>query len=483
MNHDQLLRTQAEGRNLRPYARPLGIGMMLARTAAMMGRLFALAVLLSPALVAQTSSETPVVVVSIDGLKPDCVLEATKYGLRIPNLRRFLTEGAYASGVAGVLPSSTFPSHTTLMTGVSPAKHGIYANRPFDPFGKNMGGSCFYAEDIRVPALWDAAARKGLTTGAVHWPVTVGADITCNIPAYWRTGTEDDIKLLRVLSTPGLFAEIERAVGPYAASNDESFAADERRLAYAVQLYATKKPRLMLIHLDSLDGVQHKQGPYSRDSFETIEHIDALLGTIRSSAGIDLHRAILCVVSDHGFAPVSREVRLNFALRNAALLTVDQDGKLTDYRAIIHSAGGSAAVRLKDPGDHAARLKTRELLDSLTRDPTSGVLRFYEGDQIAGLRGFPDADFVVMARIGFTFVSSFEGPIVKSVVPRGNHGYSPELTEMDSAFFISGPGIPTGRALGRMDMRDVAPTLAELLGVELPGAEGRDLLAVSKTAP
>src|SRR5215510_1704373 len=61
---------------------------------------------------------TPMVVVSIDGLKPDYVLESERRGLKIPNLRRFLKEGTYASGVEGVVPTVTYPSHTTLVTGV-----------------------------------------------------------------------------------------------------------------------------------------------------------------------------------------------------------------------------------------------------------------------------------------------------------------------------------------------------------------------------
>ena len=47
---------------------------------------------------------------------------------------------------------------------------------------------------------------------------------------------------------------------------------------------------------------------------------------------------------------------------------------------------------------------------------------------------------------------------------------------MDAAFIVAGPGIPAGRDLGRIDMRDVAPTLAGRLGLVLPTAEGRDLL-------
>lgn len=75
----------------------------------------------------------PVLLISIDGLQPADVIDAEKRGLDIPNLKRFVTEGTYASGVKGVLPTVTYPSHATLLTGVSPSKHGIIGNTSFDP--------------------------------------------------------------------------------------------------------------------------------------------------------------------------------------------------------------------------------------------------------------------------------------------------------------------------------------------------------------
>ncbi|MDQ6636139.1 MAG: alkaline phosphatase family protein, partial [Gemmatimonadota bacterium] len=135
---------------------------------------------------APSSATHPVVLISIDGLKPEYVLQADAHGLRIPNLRGLVARGAQASGVVGVVPTVTYPSHTTLVTGVAPARHGIITNNTFDPLKRNQGGWYWYASDIRVPTLWDAVMDAGRTTGNVHWPVTVGARITWNLPQYWR---------------------------------------------------------------------------------------------------------------------------------------------------------------------------------------------------------------------------------------------------------------------------------------------------------
>jgi len=88
------------------------------------------------ALSAQTHH--PVLMISIDGLRPDYVTQADQRGLEVPNLRRILANGAHAEGVVNVSPTVTYPNHTTLVTGVLPSEHGIYNNELFDPEGKEM---------------------------------------------------------------------------------------------------------------------------------------------------------------------------------------------------------------------------------------------------------------------------------------------------------------------------------------------------------
>src|SRR5882672_8539108 len=207
----------------------------------------ALLALLWPAAVASAPKPAPapppLVVISIDGLHPSYVLEADRFGLKIPNLRRLLREGAHASALTGVMPTVTYPSHTTLVTGVSPARHGITANTTFDPLGKNQDGWYWYADDIRVETLWDVATKAGLVTSAVDWPVTVGAHLTWNIAQVWRANTPDDAKLSRVVSTPGLLNEAEKAIGPWLSGYSYEVADDRRKAAFDVWMIESKKPR------------------------------------------------------------------------------------------------------------------------------------------------------------------------------------------------------------------------------------------------
>src|SRR5215467_13629735 len=187
------------------------------------------------------AAQRAVALISIDGMHPDYVLNADQHGLRIPNLRRYLRDGVHASGVRGVLPTVTYPTHTTMLTGVPPAQHGIYSNVTWDPLRKNQEGWYWYAEDIRKPTLWEAASRAGYVVGSISWPVSVAAPgVQYDIPEYWRAQTPEDIKLLRAVSTPGLLAEFEKTVGEYTTNLDAAEAGDWCRTRYAIAMIRQK---------------------------------------------------------------------------------------------------------------------------------------------------------------------------------------------------------------------------------------------------
>jgi predicted AlkP superfamily pyrophosphatase or phosphodiesterase len=440
--------------------------------------LFAIAGLLAPASPAQAEAPAPVLlVISVDGLKPDYVTAADAHGSKVPNLRRFLKEGTYAEGVQGVIPTVTYPSHTTLVTGVWPAKHGILANTTFDPLRKNEEGWYWYAEDIHVPTLWDAAAKAGRTTASIQWPVTVGAQITWNIPEYWRASTADDAKLLRAVSTPGLLAEAEAKLGEYHGGIETSAQDDELRGRYAQWILENKRPALLTLHLTALDHIEHETGPYSREALALLERLDTVIGNLRQTAErLAPGRVFVAIVSDHGFVRFDAQLNLFPAFREAKLFTADEQGKVTDWKAMPWVTGGSAAIVLKDPTDTATLTKVRELLTKLAADPANGVDRVLEAGDLHESGGYPMASFFVGLKPGWHTGSTLTGPILSKRKPGGAHGELPDLPDLRAAFFLIGPGVPAGRSLGLIDMREVAPTLAHVAGWSLPTADGKNLL-------
>jgi len=427
---------------------------------------------------AVAQQQTPLLVmISVDGMRPDYITEADAHGAKVPNLRRFLKEGTYAEGVVGVVPTVTYPSHTTLVTGVWPAKHGILANTTFDPLRQNQEGWYWYTEDIRVPTLWDVAAAAGRTTASIQWPVTVGAHITWNIPEYWRANTPDDAKLLRAISTRGLLEEAAAELGEFRDGTDTSAKGDEILGRYAEWILAKKRPGLLTLHLSSLDHIEHQTGPFSPEDVAVLESLDATIGRIRATAEkLAPGRAYIAIVSDHGFVRTDAQLNLFPLFSEAKLITINDKGKITDWRAIPWPTGGSAAIVLKDPGDSATVSQVRELLAKVASDPANGIDRILEAEELHKRGGYPPASFFVGLKPGWRTGATLDGPVLSKIKVGGTHGAMPDLPDLHASFFLIGPGVPAGKSLGTIDMRDVAPTLAHEVGLALPSADGKTLL-------
>jgi predicted AlkP superfamily pyrophosphatase or phosphodiesterase len=426
---------------------------------------------------AQDKAAPLLVMISVDGLRPDYVTAADAHGAKVPNLRKFMKEGAYAEGVTGVVPTVTYPSHTTLVTGVWPAKHGIWANTTFDPLQKNYQGWYWYTEDIRVPTLWDAAAKAGRTTASIQWPVTVGANINWNIPEFWRAGTPDDSKLLRAVSTKGLLEEGAAEIGPFRGGIDATPDADEVRGKYAEWILEKKHPGLLTLHLIALDHIEHETGPFSPESIEVLERLDGVIGKVRETAErVAPGHTVVAVVSDHGFANYDQQLNPLVAFREANLFTVNEKGSIVDWKAMPWETGGSAAIVLKDPQDPTTLEQVRDLLKKLAANPANGIDHVLDAEELHKRGGYPNASFFVSLKPGWRTGASLTGPVVSKIKPGGTHGQLPDVPELRAAFFLVGPRVPAGKDLGIIDMRDIAPTLTKETGLSLPTADGKSLL-------
>ena len=417
----------------------------------------------------------PVLLISIDGLRPGDVIEAEQRGLKVPNLRRFLVQGSYATAVRGVLPTVTYPSHTTLITGASPARHGVFSNSTFDPMQINYGGWYWFASDIKVPTLWQAAAAAGLSVGNVHWPVSVGArGITWNLPQIWRSGHGDDAKLLAAFATPGLIPELETATGEtYAQGIVEDIEGDENRARFAVALIRRHKPGFATVYLTGLDHQQHLDGPDTPSAHAVLERIDGAVGKV-IAAELAVHPdAVIAVVSDHGFAPIAHETNLFRAFIDAGLITLNSGGKVKNWDAMPWPSGGSAAVVLARPFDTALTAKVGAVLAALKADPANGLAEIADAAAIKAMNGNPDASFFINMMPGYSTGGFSDQAGGLTAVPhnKGTHGWFPASPQMRSTFLIMGPGIPKGHSLGEIDMRSIAPTLARIMHAKLGGAE------------
>lgn len=438
--------------------------------------------LAAPAVDAQ-EGERAVLLISVDGLHPDFVLQSERIGVAVPTLRGFVQQGAYSTNVINVSPTVTYPNHTSIVTGVAPAEHGIKTNTVFDPEGHERGAWNWYGSQIRVPTLWDAAKAGGLTTASVLWPVSVAhRAIDYNMPEYWRTKNRaSDSHLLYAVSTPrGLLEKVEGSDGLFdPTDNPEEWSFDEKLTNIALAMIEAGKPQLLTIHLTGLDAAQHKSGPLpANDSArETLEKTDAMIARLVAAQRAAYPDSTIAIVSDHGFHRVDSTINLNAAFASAGLIELGPDGKLKSWKAYSWNSGGSASVVLKDKGDTATRDAVDAILTALEKDPDSGVASVIRGEAAVREGALEEASFLVDAKGGFALGGALTGEVVR---PQGKtsgaHGYLNTHPEMNASFFVVGPGVQAGRNLGTIDIRQIAPTLAQTLGVSLPTARQAPLL-------
>jgi len=398
--------------------------------------------------------------------------------LRTPNLNEFVENGAVSAGLQGVFPTVTYPSHTTLVTGQSPAAHGILANLYFDPEHKMNSAWYWYAEQIRVPALWDAAHHRGLKTAGVSWPVTVGAQIDFNIPEFRFPRTIEDKLLLRLASTKGLLEEFEKVDGEVPMAGQD----DHLRARMAAFLFRTRKPDLLVLHLMDFDHAQHGDGPDSEAAFKTLESIDECVGLVRKEVRNSgaASETVFFLVSDHGFRPVEKAFHPGAVLASLGLSALEQ--KPAEWRVGLMREAGSFALLARDPNDREAIDRATKTFERLQAEGSWGIDRVIQRRELDSLKAFTGAFAAVSLSSGYTTGFATEGPwITPSGSTKGTHGYLPGPVEMDASFLAFGPGIAAAR-LPRARLVDVAPTAAEILGITLPDAEGRNILPSIKSA-
>jgi predicted AlkP superfamily pyrophosphatase or phosphodiesterase len=412
-------------------------------------------------------------------LRPADVLDAKARGIKVPALSGLVQGGLYAEGVKNALPTVTYPNHTTLITGVWPARHGIANNVTFDPLQKNMSGWYWYTRDIKVPTLWDAVHNSGGKVASLSWPVSVGArSIDYNLPEYWRSPDVhgEDIKLVTALSTPGLVPMLEKSTGlSFVEVDGETVEEDVGRTRFAGALIAAKHPQFTTVHLRGLDHTEHTYGPGSPEAKQALETLDAAIGKMIEQARKAEPSLVVAIVSDHGFAPVEHAVNLIAPFVQAGLITLDAKGKVTDWQAEPWG-GASAAVVLAHPEDAALKAKVSGLLQDLAAKPELGIAQVIDAGEVAAMGGTPMASFWVDFHPGYQMGADPAAPAVGAASVKGTHGYFPTHPEMRATFILSGPSIARRGSLGEIDMRDIAPTLARVMKVSLPSADGKSLL-------
>lgn len=401
-------------------------------------------------------------VISVDGMHPDFYRRTAERGVRIPNILGLVASGASADAVESVYPSTTYPAHATLVTGVAPRAHGIYSHlASLDPTEAARPWHWF-AQVLDVPALWTVARVEGLKTAAISWPVSAGAPIHYNLPEIWNPTVakpHEDFQTVAQHSTPGLYEELLKVLVPFMGHVKPD------RLRTEATLYLMKKyqPGLLLLHLVEYDFQAHRFGPTSRQALAALEETDTEIGRLREAAGAP-GEVTFVVLSDHGFVDVEKEVAPLVILAEEGLFGKHGTRKPELQRLGAVQAGGSIALYWLDEPSTLDRQALDRAVAKLRK--TGAIAEVVDRPMLELLGSDPDAELMLDASPGYCFSDRFRGPVVqKTTTDHGTHGQLPSRAGLEASVIIAGPDVAPGKNLGRINLTDIAPTLAQCLGI------------------
>jgi predicted AlkP superfamily pyrophosphatase or phosphodiesterase len=398
--------------------------------------------------------------------------------LPVPTLRKLASEGAVADSMEVVNPSITWICHTTLVTGVGPIQHGVLFNGLLVRQGPTREPIIEpwhdKAELVHVPTIYDIAHQAGLKTAQVDWV------------AILNSGTID----YEFLELPKPTGQIERelvAKGDLTENDIRNFTHNKspawRDLMWnraAIQILTAHKPNLLLMHYLNTDALNHADGPGSMASYAGYALVDYQIRDLLASldaAGLK-DKATVIITTDHGFKKVKTGIWPNVALKKAGLIEA-KGNSVAKCDAYVVVEGGLAFAYVTDPAKREAVLpELRKICASL-----EGVDKVIDGADAHGIdiptpaENQGTGDLILTAKPGYAFQAKLDGDATNGDPKNyyGTHGYLASDPELDGIFLAWGYGIKPGTQIGKIRNRDVAPTIAELLGVPLPNVEGHAL--------
>jgi predicted AlkP superfamily pyrophosphatase or phosphodiesterase len=453
----------------------------------------------------------PLVVLNVVGMTP-ALLE------HMPNLSRL----GWQAELGTVLPAVTCSAQATLLTGLTPAQHGIVGN---GWYFRDLGEIHLWRQHNRLVGgekLWDTARRAhpGYTAANICWWYAMGAstDITVTPrPIYHADGRKSPDCYVR---PPGLHDELTGALGEFPLFQywgpTAALASSEWIIGAARKVLAEKRPDLLLVYVPHLDYDLQRFGPSSPQAVKAAADVDRALAPLLADAS----DATIVALSEYGITDARRPVDINRALRAAGLLEVYAQAGM-EYldpwtsRAFAVADHQIAHVYVADPADLP---RTRAVLADLAgvdvlydRDTQASVGLDHErsGELVAVAepdawftyyywtddhrapdfaRGvdihrkpgydpaelfFDPADPLVKARAGLNLARKKLGlRYTMNVVPlnpscvRGTHGRLPDRAADGPVLLCSDPVAPRSvEHTGRISATEVRTLLLELQGI------------------
>lgn len=418
-----------------------------------------------------------VILVSIDGF---AAYHLYNQALQLPNIRALIDEGVWAASSETIFPSVTHPSHTTIVTGVEPRRHGVLSNRmvnretgeAFHPTNKA------HREIVLAPTIFDAAKANGLKTAAFFWPETKDdPSIDYNVPEVFTPEHKADFRAV----DPRMLNELREAGVPIDLyfrwfGGERQGAGDAILAESAAYILRKHKPALLAIHILVTDQAQHKYGPQHYLSQAALTMADYCVGILRKGAeqaGIADQTAFI-IAADHGFHSVYWEANVRPVFAKAGILD----------KVHLHGGGWTVAVELTKNFDRLTDMQALQNAFGELRKMKI-VRRIVPPDEMHGL-GQPRFEESKYVQGHYLLIPDIDTYLIVDAnsssaarrlrdSPSHSHGYLPQHPRMYTSLVLSGAGIKQGVTIGHTQNINIAPTIGHLLGLEMNNVSGKVL--------
>lgn len=378
----------------------------------------------------------------------DAVADAdVDFLIKLPGFSKLCKKGTLVRDIDSVFISNTYPVHTSIITGVYPKKHGIIENLYTQPTRERPGWRRF-SKDIKVPTLYDMAAKEGLSVCSIFYPVTCGADIRWNMP---EIPDEMSIKkrIYETLKNGSSRFIIRSVIKNY--KNLKGFDTeylDGFLTHVAIDAIYKHDPDLLMLHLLDVDSKKHHFGPESYETEESLIRIDKNLTKVVDAAykAWNFENVSIIIFSDHGCLSVNEAVDPNDFLKKYGL--IDLSGTKKHFEAFFHNAGGTSLLKVYNKDKIELALQA---VSDILEMPYAKRLLTNEEMNTSGL----DQEFAcgIEAEDGYCFGKAY----------KGQHGYSLKREGYHPFYLVAGNNIEKGKQLRGGSVLDICPLAAEIL--------------------
>ncbi len=428
--------------------------------------------------------QNKLVVLSLDSLQSDD-LEVL---LSMPNFSKLKNKFSIVKNLEEVYPTLTYPIHTTILTGVTPDKHGIFHNQkndisPEDHDWSLMGSDWYwYKDNIKVETIIDVSNNNGKKVATVCWPVTAGDKRGINLPEIWpRRHHKEEAKAIFEKASSKIAFEryFDSYISKFNWENNEDLVRFTPEIA--IDILKNDKPDLLMCHVIMLDHIRHTYGVYGKEVKDCLRQLDILFGrfidaTIQAKT---YDKTNFIILGDHGQIDIEGIFELNVLFVENGLIELDENNNPIDYIAYSFSSGFSTQIILKEPNNLSNIEKVYKILNNIKEKYPEYIERIYtkeEAEKEEHLSG--NFSFVIEGTKGTYFGTKFLGKVyIKKhekdyYVYSATHGHSVKKGKKPPLLAF-GPDIKENITIQNKKMIDVCPTLAKLLDLNMPNVMGK----------